>query len=220
MVPLASPRHRGTGYREEDRDHHLPHCEDQGRRHEQHSRADLLIISSLTSSLTLSLSPIAAIHRSKTSEPKGTPSPRSFVPSPSFFLFLRGRPKLTIVFFIYWIQRSPTNFGRPNWDRTFQGIADQHPDTDCGVFFVRTIYHSRPFPSYNHPPLLPLLSFLLLLLSPFQTQLTRSFPSPLPLFVGFSRQCGPAVLSKQLHIMSNKYTTPGGTRFFFGKENF
>ena len=32
--------------------------------------------------------------------------------------------------------RSPTNFGRPNWDRTFQGIADQHPDTDCGVFFV------------------------------------------------------------------------------------
>ncbi|KAL7414878.1 NADPH oxidase B [Mrakia frigida] len=63
--------------------------------------------------------------------------------------------------------RSPTNFGRPNWDRTFQGIVDQHPDTDCGVFF-----------------------------------------------------CGPPVLSKQLHVMSNKYTTPGGTRFFFGKENF
>jgi hypothetical protein len=35
-------------------------------------------------------------------------------------------------------QRSPTNFGRPNWDRTFQGIVDQHPDTDCGVFFVRS----------------------------------------------------------------------------------
>lgn len=32
--------------------------------------------------------------------------------------------------------------------------------------------------------------------------------------------CGPAVLSKTLHVMSNKYTTPKGTRFFFGKENF
>jgi len=32
--------------------------------------------------------------------------------------------------------------------------------------------------------------------------------------------CGPAVLSKQLHVMSNRYSTPGGTRFYFGKENF
>ncbi|KAI0074348.1 NADPH oxidase [Panus rudis PR-1116 ss-1] len=32
--------------------------------------------------------------------------------------------------------------------------------------------------------------------------------------------CGPAVLSKQLHVACNKYSTPGGTRFFFGKENF
>ncbi|KIK07073.1 hypothetical protein K443DRAFT_673646 [Laccaria amethystina LaAM-08-1] len=32
--------------------------------------------------------------------------------------------------------------------------------------------------------------------------------------------CGPAVLSKQLHQMSNKYSDPKGTRFFFGKENF
>lgn len=32
--------------------------------------------------------------------------------------------------------------------------------------------------------------------------------------------CGPAVLSRQLHQMSNKYSSPGGTRFFFGKENF
>jgi len=32
--------------------------------------------------------------------------------------------------------------------------------------------------------------------------------------------CGPTVLSRQLHTMSNKYSTPGGTRFFFGKENF
>ncbi|TFK52979.1 NADPH oxidase isoform 2 [Heliocybe sulcata] len=32
--------------------------------------------------------------------------------------------------------------------------------------------------------------------------------------------CGPAVLSRQLHIMSNKYSNPKGTRFFFGKENF
>jgi len=32
--------------------------------------------------------------------------------------------------------------------------------------------------------------------------------------------CGPAVLSRQLHVMSNKYSDPKGTRFFFGKENF
>jgi NADPH oxidase len=32
--------------------------------------------------------------------------------------------------------------------------------------------------------------------------------------------CGPAVLSKTLHQMSNKYTKPKGTKFFFGKENF
>jgi predicted ferric reductase len=32
--------------------------------------------------------------------------------------------------------------------------------------------------------------------------------------------CGPPVLSRQLHQMSNKYSTPKGTRFFFGKENF
>jgi len=32
--------------------------------------------------------------------------------------------------------------------------------------------------------------------------------------------CGPPVLSKTLHQMSNKYSEPKGTRFFFGKENF
>ena len=34
--------------------------------------------------------------------------------------------------------------------------------------------------------------------------------------------CGPAVLSKQLHQMCNKYSNPGagGTRFFFGKGMF
>lgn len=32
--------------------------------------------------------------------------------------------------------------------------------------------------------------------------------------------CGPPPLSRQLHQMCNKYSTPGGTRFFFGKENF
>jgi len=32
--------------------------------------------------------------------------------------------------------------------------------------------------------------------------------------------CGPPVLSKTLHQMSNKYSEPQGTRFFFGKENF
>lgn len=29
--------------------------------------------------------------------------------------------------------------------------------------------------------------------------------------------CGPAVLSRQLHTMSNKYSSPKGTKFFFGK---
>jgi NADPH oxidase len=32
--------------------------------------------------------------------------------------------------------------------------------------------------------------------------------------------CGPTVLSRSLHQMSNKYSDPKGTRFFFGKENF
>ncbi|KAI0767365.1 NADPH oxidase [Fomes fomentarius] len=32
--------------------------------------------------------------------------------------------------------------------------------------------------------------------------------------------CGPSVLSRQLHTMSNKYSSPKGTKFFFGKENF
>ncbi|KAH9929095.1 NADPH oxidase [Epithele typhae] len=32
--------------------------------------------------------------------------------------------------------------------------------------------------------------------------------------------CGPSVLSRQLHLMSNKYSSPKGTKFFFGKENF
>ena len=29
--------------------------------------------------------------------------------------------------------------------------------------------------------------------------------------------CGPKVLSSMLHVMSNKYSKPDGTRFFFGK---
>ncbi|GBE83507.1 NADPH oxidase [Sparassis latifolia] len=32
--------------------------------------------------------------------------------------------------------------------------------------------------------------------------------------------CGPATLSRQLHICCNKFSTPKGTHFFFGKENF
>jgi len=32
--------------------------------------------------------------------------------------------------------------------------------------------------------------------------------------------CGPTALSKQLHLMSNKWSNPRSTRFFFGKENF
>lgn len=32
--------------------------------------------------------------------------------------------------------------------------------------------------------------------------------------------CGPPAISRTLHINSNKYSTPGGTQFYFGKENF
>ena len=32
--------------------------------------------------------------------------------------------------------------------------------------------------------------------------------------------CGPPAISKALHAKSNEYSTPGGTRFFFGKGEF
>jgi len=32
--------------------------------------------------------------------------------------------------------------------------------------------------------------------------------------------CGPPAISQTLHTKCNEYSTPGGTRFFFGKENF
>lgn len=31
--------------------------------------------------------------------------------------------------------RAPTHYGRPNWDKIFQSIADKHPNTEAGVFF-------------------------------------------------------------------------------------
>ncbi|TNY19536.1 ferric reductase NAD binding domain-containing protein [Rhodotorula diobovata] len=31
--------------------------------------------------------------------------------------------------------RSPTHYGRPNWNRIFASLADQHPATDVGTFF-------------------------------------------------------------------------------------
>ncbi|KAG0145445.1 hypothetical protein CROQUDRAFT_93806 [Cronartium quercuum f. sp. fusiforme G11] len=31
--------------------------------------------------------------------------------------------------------RSPTHYGRPNWDRVFNSIRERHPATDVGVFF-------------------------------------------------------------------------------------
>ncbi|KAH8109128.1 NADPH oxidase isoform 2 [Phellopilus nigrolimitatus] len=68
--------------------------------------------------------------------------------------------------------RAPTHFGRPNWDRVFPSIAENHPDTDVGVALPNKFF------------------------------------------------CGPSVLSRTLHTMSNKYSSPKGTRFFFGKENF
>lgn len=63
--------------------------------------------------------------------------------------------------------RAPTHFGRPNWDRVFSSITQNHPETDVGVFY-----------------------------------------------------CGPPNLAKILHVKSNEYSTPNGTRFYFGKEHF
>lgn len=31
--------------------------------------------------------------------------------------------------------RSPTHFGRPNWNRVFGSLCEKHPETDIGVFF-------------------------------------------------------------------------------------
>nr|CAG8434164.1 9150_t:CDS:2 [Entrophospora candida] len=31
--------------------------------------------------------------------------------------------------------RAPTHYGRPNWDKIFSKMRDQHPSTDVGVFF-------------------------------------------------------------------------------------
>ncbi|CAH7689255.1 ferric reductase NAD binding domain-containing protein [Phakopsora pachyrhizi] len=31
--------------------------------------------------------------------------------------------------------RSPTHYGRPNWDRIFNSVREKHPATDVGVFF-------------------------------------------------------------------------------------
>ncbi|KAI0071776.1 hypothetical protein K474DRAFT_568109 [Panus rudis PR-1116 ss-1] len=60
--------------------------------------------------------------------------------------------------------RAPTHFGRPNWDRIFGSLLENHGQTDVGVFC-----------------------------------------------------CGPPQISKQLHAMCNKYSSPEGTRFFYGK---
>jgi hypothetical protein len=32
--------------------------------------------------------------------------------------------------------------------------------------------------------------------------------------------CGPPAISRALHTKSNEYSTPGGTRFYFGKGEF
>lgn len=31
--------------------------------------------------------------------------------------------------------RSPTHYGRPNWNTIFSSIRDRHPSTECGVMF-------------------------------------------------------------------------------------
>ena len=63
--------------------------------------------------------------------------------------------------------KSPTHFGRPNWDRVFTSLAEKHQGSDVGVFF-----------------------------------------------------CGPTAISRALHTKCNQYSTPYGTRFFFGKGEF
>lgn len=86
--------------------------------------------------------------------------------------------------------RAPTHYGRPNWDRVFGSIAEKHPETDVGVVCPVALL-IFPGGSINH---------CLAAVSQFF--------------------CGPAALSKQLHICSNKFSTPKGTKFFFGKGAF
>lgn len=31
--------------------------------------------------------------------------------------------------------KSPTHYGRPNWDKVFSSLVDKHPETDVGIFF-------------------------------------------------------------------------------------
>lgn len=115
--------------------------------------------------------------------------------------------------------RAPTHFGRPNWDRVFPSIAEKHPDTDVGVVsvcvptlrFPRSPLPGRsPFTSYVSASRLPASSLFCFAPEPELTCL----PS-VPQFF-----CGPPVLSKTLHQMSNKYSHPKGTKFFFGKGVF
>ena len=84
--------------------------------------------------------------------------------------------------------RAPTHYGRPNWDRVFPSISEKHPETDVGVV-----------------SLFFLLSFGLIILNDLFSKKNFKF------------FCGPPALSKILHQMSNKYSEPKGTRFFFGK---
>eukprot|EP00732_Lithocolla_globosa_P003817 Lithocolla_globosa_v1_NODE_3219_length_1729_cov_6.909797.p1 type:complete len:556 gc:universal NODE_3219_length_1729_cov_6.909797:1671-4(-) len=65
--------------------------------------------------------------------------------------------------------RSPTNFGRPNWNKLFNDMSDEFPNVDVGIFF-----------------------------------------------------CGPKPLASAIHKAAKKNTSsaPGGTRFYFNKENF
>lgn len=95
--------------------------------------------------------------------------------------------------------RAPTHFGRPNVSETrawrLMISLTYQSGTACSKVSHRDI-------------LIRIVASCELLRRPYPT-FSCSRPSSF---------CGPAALSKQLHSTSNKYTTPEGCRFFFGKE--
>lgn len=86
--------------------------------------------------------------------------------------------------------RSPTHFGRPNWDKVFSSLVDKHPETDVGVVRVHTLTSAA--------------------------SQSNSIRAPLQFFCGPPVLSGQ--LHQLCNKYSDPGT--GGTRFFFGKGTF